>query len=294
MTSARCIAEIAVLIDGAITDPVAAIAPLQLAASTWLDNAGRRYQLFWATRILLTEIRDAVDPTPETLLRWQAIAADLNAQYNPPRNPYLDPADARADAIALGLYTEETAPTVEQFGVALDRLCTRMEQWLGRRIAIATYTRNLSSDRFGMIRLPVPHVQAVESVVMLMSQTQSKAIDLTDVIELWDGDRRIETGFPSTKFEVVFTAGLDPVPDAVLDSLFDLLLYAISRDATLRSLDLSQLDRPDREVEQVSLPGGLSKKFAVPTPSEDGSEASVIDRILDSIAPYRRQGHLIC
>lgn len=294
MSSARFVNELVALIAAAIADP-AASDPLVAAAADWLDREGKRYQLTWALRSLLTQIRATPSPVdPAVLAGWQAIAADLDAQYNPPRNPYIDPDVARAEAIALGLYTEDLAPDAARFAAILDRLATRMEQWLGWRVAIATYTRRLESDRYGRIRLPVPRVQGVEHVILLVPQMQGKPIELTDVPELWDSDRVICTGFPSAKFEVCFTAGLDPVPEEITDSLYDLLIYAIARDASLRSSDLSQLDQPDREVEQVSLPGGLSKKFAVPRPASDDSNESVIDRLLEAIADYRIAGNLIC
>lgn len=291
------IEQLIAALEEAIATPVdgALLADL---GQRWIRGEGDRYFLRGDVRALFAEVA-AVTPgepvDPDRLTRWMITAQDLRRQLSPVRNPYLDPATARLRAIALGIYSEETAPSVERFAAMLDRLCDVLHQWLGRRLAVTTYKVTVRSDHWGRLRLPEWPVLGLESIAIQGYSATGIPLMLTPIRVYWQGTREIDTGFRDRAFDVTYTAGLDPVPEVVRDCLVDLLGQVASQDPALQILDVTWFSAPFREVESVELPGGLAKRFSIP---ESGAVAvsnppSYLDRLLYPLLPYRL-GSLQC
>lgn len=278
------------LVRTLIANPSADGAELQSAALHWLEEEGNRYFLLVGLRSLLEDITSATLPIdPAALLLWESRLLVFWQQVFPTRNPYLDPAIARDRLITLGLYTEDTAPSTSLLEAVLDRACDLVHQWLGRRLAITTYTTALESDRFGRIKLPVWPVLGVESLAARGPGLTSERLPLTPIMSYWQGDRIIYTGLARRAIEVTYTAGVDPLPEAINDCLLDLLMAVIAQDPTLRSVNWSWFNLGDYPVESVELPGGLRKSFAVSTGVALNSkpQPTQVDRILYPLAPWR-------
>ena len=278
------------LIRALIADPSTDGAGLQSAALRWLEGEGDRYFLLTGLRSLLEEIVAAPLPIdPAFLPDWESRMLVFWRIMFAPRNPYLDPAIARDRLVALGVYTEETAPSTPLLEMMLGRLCDLMHQWLGRRLAVTSYTTAIESDRFGRIHLPVWPVLGVEALAARGPGLVQERLPLTPIMAYWHGDRIIHTGLARQRIEVIYTAGIDPLPEAINDCLIDLLLAAIAQDPTLRSVNWSWFNLGDYPVESVELPGGLRKSFAVSTGVALNSkpQPTQLDRLLYPLTPWR-------
>jgi hypothetical protein len=273
-----------------ISDPALSSAALQSTARRWLEGEGDRYLLLADLRSLLESIVAAPVPiNSTTLIQWESRLLDFHGRYFPARNPYLDPVIARTRLIALGLYSEETAPSTAIIATALDRACDLVHQWLGRRLAVTTYQEVIQSDRFGRIRLPISPVLGIESLAIRSPGAISRPLPVSSISGFWQGGRIVGVGFAQASVEVTYTAGIDPLPGAIVDCLIDLLIESISLDPTLSSVDWSRFSMSDYPVQSVELPGGLRKSFAVPTGVALNTKPrpTPLDRLLSPLTNWR-------
>jgi hypothetical protein len=204
---------------------------------------------------------------------------------------YLAAETARDRLIQTGKCTIETAPALELLEFALTEHESIIDDWAGYRLAPTEYREKLTTNNKGQA---VMSKYPVLSVTELMSY-QDHAVGISPlpipqvrISSIWRQDRILYFNVKHVPIEVVYIAGLDPLPDRVSRAAWQLLV-AVFEEGQLGG-NLSFLYEPDRQVSSISLPGGLSKSFRYP--SESGSSKppqTVLDRILLGLGSLRRR-----
>jgi hypothetical protein len=196
---------------------------------------------------------------------------------------------AITEAIRRGLLTEESASTAAiEFLILM--LESQVVSWLGWNPNPTEYTETLLTTNTGAcLTTQYPIVELI-SMVPKNPQFGLAAIPM---IYAWNGSTRIiSTGLPSEYVEIVYRAGLNPLP-----SIFGLLIMQLCMTAiengSLESGDLSFLNESPNTVKSLSLPGGLSTTYQDVAKTENPTNSPIglrmIDKLLAPIADYQRR-----
>jgi hypothetical protein len=200
--------------------------------------------------------------------------------------PYLEPEVARSRLVRQGIYTEENVPSVETIADVLERLEIRVDEWFDYSIAPTEYTERLTSNGRGLVLVHNYPVISILKVTQISPRSAPNALVFVNPQTLWDGKRTLFVGdLGGINYDVTYIAGYDPIPKLLVDSIFGLLTQVF------QSGGLDFLDRPVRDLTNVSLPGGLAQTYRVAEPKSgaDGGGATELDRALASLAKFKRK-----
>lgn len=202
---------------------------------------------------------------------------------------YLDATDARRRLILGGIFTEETCPRVEVLESVLEEVEARIDGWLGMRMAVTRYTETLRANDNGIgltNQYPIARIISAESVawqsVGLSVPTQPRAM------VSWEGAVRTVQVGSCQQIRLTYEAGYEPLPSILVSIVYTILRRSAANGA---SIDLDWLDKPVRDAQSITLPGGLSKTFKVSSGSasaQDGAGTSELDRLMMPLSRYRR------
>jgi hypothetical protein len=196
---------------------------------------------------------------------------------------------ATTEAIRRGLLTEETASTAAiEFLILM--LESQVVSWLGWNPNPTEYTETLLTTNTGACL--TTQYPIVELVSMVPKNPQFGLIAIP-MIYAWNGSvRTISTGLPSEYVEIVYRAGLNPVPPIFGLLIMQLCMTAIE-NGSLESGDLSFLNEAPNTVKALSLPGGLSTTYQDVAKMENPTNSPIglrmIDKLLAPIADYQRR-----
>lgn len=207
-----------------------------------------------------------------------------------PSSPYL-PLEFLKSRLLAGLYTIENMPSDDHLAFVIELAEIRLEEWLGRRLAVTHYLDRYKTDMHGncLIRnFPVLEVQKIAMVPIEQFGYAASHLSLGPFLGRWWQGRKISTGRPGVVVEVAYTAGLDPLPRIIYATFFQ-LVYSILSNTGI-SGNLGFLDLPTSDVASMSLPGGLSESYKIGGASGgsgSGIGSNELDRVLAPLAKYR-------
>lgn len=213
---------------------------------------------------------------------------------------YLDADVARNRLIAAGLYTAETAPTEAWLAEIIADIQALIDDWLGQPLGIAEYKQNTVSNRHGSVRLHRTPVAAVKSVLYYIPHQPNRdplpATPVNGATPFWQpGDNFIYTSMPYTSLEIVYEAGLDPLPRQAGMSVWQLLL-AMDEAGGLLSGDSGILIQPASSISSLSVPGGISKSWtraAMPGAKEDKAFTKLDEVLGSTLRDFRNKFRFI-
>jgi len=210
---------------------------------------------------------------------------------------YLQPSVARDRLIAAGIYSVELAPTSEALSWVLSAIETRIDGWLGQRMAPTDYTERLTTNSAGNVLLyhyPVLAVMGIGWYRDVIPGHESVPVQPIDIPSVWRQDRRLSLPLGNTPVQVTYRAGYDPIPAIVGMATWDLLTLTLKTTGTTGNVGF--LDEPVRDATSLSLPGGISKSFRLGGGgSSDGGGSgggTILDRTLSPLERYRRR--IVC
>ncbi|MBW4514559.1 MAG: hypothetical protein KME11_04980 [Timaviella obliquedivisa GSE-PSE-MK23-08B] len=198
---------------------------------------------------------------------------------------YLSVLEAQKRLLLLGFFTEETMPSTEKLEFFLEQIESRMDEWIGYRVASMEYSETVCSSDSTLALLTYYPLIAVNSVENAPGQPP-RSLPLLDKMAIGD-IRLIDLQYPHTCFKVLYNAGLQPVPKIFTDVAFEILAKVFELSAG----SLAMLSQPVRDTEEISLPGGLKKKYKVggsdrPSGNNGGTE---LDRLMLPLEQYKTQ-----
>lgn len=200
---------------------------------------------------------------------------------------YLSAEAARSRLIAIGLYTEATAPSLELLTLHLEPIERAVDAWMGFRAAPETYTENVSSGPFSPLAL-IQHYPLIEVLAIAQVPGFFTAY-LPPVEQIITGQLRAVNLFNvNSVVSLTYRAGYDPIPGAFGDAVFAILAQALRSQLIPGDLAFLQSPAMVGDVEEIQLPSGLRKRFSTRTTGAIASQ-SALDRIMAPLADLRRK-----
>lgn len=204
---------------------------------------------------------------------------------------YLDAIAAQQKLIDLGFFTAETVPNIAKIEHGLTIVETYIDQYLCYHAPRRTYTERLHANYKGILTLGEFPVLNVMSVIFLRPDLVPENLKPENIYSYYMGNRIIETFYPGFYFEVVYEAGLDPLPPIMSNVAFDILRLLLGDGKT--PFGISTMMTPTRDISSLSLPGGLSKgwqtgKLASDNKADEQFAGTEVGRILSLLARYKR------
>ena len=200
---------------------------------------------------------------------------------------YLSAEAARSRLIAIGLYTEATAPSLELLTLHLEPIERAIDAWMGFRAAPETYTENVSSGPFSPLAL-IQHYPLIEVLAIAQVPGFFTAY-LPPVEQIITGQLRAVNLFNvNSVVRLTYRAGYDPIPGAFGDAVFAILAQALRSRLIPGDLAFFQSPAMVGDVEEIQLPSGLRKRFSTRTTGAIASQ-SALDRIMAPLADLRRK-----
>ncbi len=214
---------------------------------------------------------------------------------------YLDAETTIEKLIAMGLYTQQSVPSVEAIELVIEALSYKLDDWLGWRPYPTSYSETIQCGRTGILLLPQYPVISVEKVsVPVTSLVGQPELPPAEIAAAWDRGQRIYMGrFRSLSSMVQidrmpvlveWRAGLSPVPKIFEVVMMGILVKVLQKGGV--TADLGFIDEPYQEVVRIKLPGGLEKQFSDPgkqTTSDRGAIASNADALFAGLNNFKRR-----
>lgn len=191
---------------------------------------------------------------------------------------YLDVAEARDRLLAMGVFSEETAPDSVRLEELLLRVQSRLELWLGYSPLPNDYRERRMSNGKGLIRLNFYPVINVTEMETLAGRILGKPFNVRESLALWRGRTTLDVGMPNILVEVSYRAGFDPLPEVFEQVLLDLLAESLDGG-------VAGLEEPTKDVTSLSVPGGLSQSFKL----GETQPGSRFERICAPLERYRKK-----
>ena len=192
----------------------------------------------------------------------------------------------QSEAIKRGLLTGQTVTSADVELLIL-LLEAQIVAWLGWNPVVSEYRETLMTTRDGACLTTAYPIAELISIAPKISNVTMMTIPIEYA---WSGSiRTIGTGISNQFVEVVYRAGLNPLP-----SLFGALVLSICMKAIengfLESGDLDFLNESLNTTKSLSLPGGLSTSYQnIPTePVSNPVGLRLIDKLLAPIAGHKR------
>lgn len=224
--------------------------------------------------------------------------------------PYLTPEEAQSKLIAAGLFTPETAPSVETLASAIELIESKINTWIGYKLDITEYQENARANSRGVLLLtnyPVTTVLKINQIPMTVSVTPppTQADEAWSELSFeWSGDRKVNIFVPGAKVRVTYQAGYEPgspefkLVGAVILSVLSKIIAnakesgeAETENPAINWWDLNFLNQYQKYVSSLSLPGGLTQTFRIMDGGGQGGAGgggNQWDELLSPLAPYRR------
>lgn len=207
---------------------------------------------------------------------------------------------------AITLLEEDGLDVPDNLRRLLRGIETRIDEWLNWRPALTRYTEYLTPNQSLHLYLNHAHPKSIVSVKSRdhrFIKTSEEAIAEKEanppvnedteyklgVHAFWDNESRIRiSSWHNTlnpyrrdffKFEVVYYAGLDPLPPIFSEVVYEILVGAIDNEGSL-----AFLYEPTSDTQSLSLPGGLSESKKL---SDTGSK-NQLERFLQPLQRYRK------
>lgn len=199
---------------------------------------------------------------------------------------WIAPEDARTHLIAIGKYTDETAPTLEQLEWVLSNIEVELDSWLGYHPGLREYEEIKPTNYRGAIVLAYYPVSEVLEVEGLSNTLVGQPLLKGPAHALWNHAMTLQFLTPNTQVRVRYIAGRDPLPRKFRMVALKVLEAALDTSGT--SGDLGFLFQPIRDVQSISV-SGINKSFRLSkpaTPRGGTEEGTMLDRLL---APLRTE-----
>ena len=209
-------------------------------------------------------------------------------------NNYISLEQAKSHLVELGLYDVGTLPNDIHLEKILKTIESKINLWMGYSLIPAEYETERKSNRDGRIVLPKYPVIEVKSCQKILAQVIGQPSNIVDAPLAMRVDKNtIQVDQAYCLYRTIYTAGLDPLPDA-LAGLSDTVLN-LFRKVVEAGGDVNVLSKQARFVQSTSMPN-ISQTFIVPGASAMGSKLSggaskgftELDAALSEYAQFKR------
>lgn len=158
---------------------------------------------------------------------------------------------------------------------------SRIELYLGFCPLVTEYREKYMSNEQGCIALKKYPVISVLDTKVVRGRLTGRPFRINDAIAAWRGGTTVYVGSAYTLIEILYEAGLEPLPQIFKEVARDLAIACVNPENTISE----SFQSPTRDITSVSIPGGLSQSFrlgqTVPT--------TIFERICVPLEPYKRK-----